>query len=738
MLNKCLLGIVIILLSACGGGGGGDAAPDVSPGPTPPNSQVPPADPVLPEDGISDYEAAESIISTITDVTISSPPVVDFMVTDNYGVAILDLTSSNVRFTIAKLIPNTDGAGTYWQSYINRLKEPAVHPENAPAIQATSESGGELVNNGDGTYQYTFVTDVTNVTSPLAVAYEADLTHRVAIQFSGGPVSNPSYDWVPATGATSSILKKDVVAIESCNKCHEQLALHGGGRVEAKLCVTCHNPGSLEPNSGESVDFKVMIHRIHNGANLPSVQAGGEYVIYGYRDSKHDYSHVEFPQDIRNCTNCHAGSATGSGDNILTSEGDSWNEVPTQAACGSCHDDLDFSLHMGGMEDDQFCLLCHSEIGYLGSVANSHRDLAAEAIPEFKVNILSVSNTAPGEFPVVTYSVTDPTANDAAYDVLNGAEFISPARFVMGIGWDTEEYNNVGNDLLGASYPSTNAISKSTANGDGTFTLVSDIAIPDGSIGPFVAASGSGTVFFEGHLNKDVSGDGDVRTVPLTFAIESFSIDETNGIANERRQVVDIAKCNACHAYKSNHGANRNNDTQGCVGCHNPNNTDRSVREIREASGAPLPGDGKREESIDFKLLIHALHGSGFRETPLEVVGYGGFSVHVFSEEHVQYPGRLANCLTCHNDGTYELPLGSNVRGTTIDTGADIFDPADDTLISPTAAVCSSCHDDTIAKAHMEHNGGDFSATPVSTSIETCEICHGPGGAADLEVVHDL
>jgi OmcA/MtrC family decaheme c-type cytochrome len=259
-------------------------------------------------------------------------------------------------------------------------------------------------------------------------------------------------------------------------------------------------------------------------------------------------------------------------------------------------------------------------------------------------------------------------------------------------------------------------------------------------VAPFVAASGSGTVFFEGHLNKNVAatGEPDVRTVPLTFALESFSIDEAGGVASQRREVVDIAKCNVCHAYKSNHGSNRNNDTQGCVGCHNPKNTDRSVRELREASGAPMPGDGKQEESIDFKRLIHALHGSGFRETPLEVVGYGGFSVHVFDEEHIQYPGNIANCLTCHNDGTYELPLGDNVEGSTIDTGVDIADPADDTMISKTAAVCSSCHDNDIAKAHMEHNGGDFSATPASISTESCVLCHGSGGVADLEVVHDL
>jgi OmcA/MtrC family decaheme c-type cytochrome len=744
MIKKCLAGILIAMLAACDGGGGGSGAPDVEPGPTPPNNPVAPAPPTIPEDEPPDYSIAESLIATITGVTISSPPVVDFQVTDGFGNAIRDLTTDNVRFHIAKLLPAVNGSSSAWQSYINRVKTPEVNPENDPAIQATSERGGELTNNGDGTYVYTFITDVANVTDPVPVAYDPDLTHRVGIQFSGGPPANPTYDWVPATGATSNIESREIVDIRSCNNCHDQLALHGGGRIEAKLCVECHNPYTTEPNSLNTVDFKVMVHKIHRGANLPSVQAGGEYVIYGFRDSEHDYSHIEFPQDIRNCTNCHAGTATGSEGQILTSEGDNWNEVPTQAACGSCHDDVDFDEHMGGLEDDSACLLCHSESGYLGSVAKSHLNLTQEAMASFMVNILSVTNTAPGEFPVVNYSVTNPMDGDSFYDVLGGAEFDSPARFVMGVAWNTAEYDNIGNGGNNASYPDTDAIANSTANGDGTFQLVSEEAVPDGSVAPFIAATGSGAIVFEGHLNKNVATDGseDIRSVPLTFAIEPFSIDEAGGTAQVRREVVSIDSCNACHFIKVNHGGNRANDTQGCVGCHNPKNTDRRVREIRENNGSTLPNDGKREESIDFKTLIHALHASGFREEPLEVVGFGGFSIHVFDEEHVQFPGHLNNCENCHINDSYALPLDENVDASVIDTGADIADPADDIMITPISAVCSSCHDDATAAAHMEQNGGDFSATAASigsgASTETCVICHSPGAVADLEVVHML
>ncbi len=100
--------------------------------------------------------------------------------------------------------------------------------------------------------------------------------------------------------------------------------------------------------------MKVMIHKIHNGPNLPSVQAGTPYQIIGYRQSVHDYSHVEYPQDMRNCVRCHTAETPG---------GSVWMTEPNRDACGSCHDNINWEVagegHPVAQFDDSLCAACH-------------------------------------------------------------------------------------------------------------------------------------------------------------------------------------------------------------------------------------------------------------------------------------------------------------------------------------------------------------------------------------------
>lgn len=706
----------LLFLAGCGGSGDDGAQGPAGPG---------------------TVSTATTLDVEVTGVTIASPPVVDFYIEDQNGIPFTGLNADDIRFTIAQLDPGTNGEPSAWQSYINHTEAAGgVGPGTEDKVQATYEqaSDGTFVNNGDGSYTYTFATDITDVTSPVAIDYDPTLTHRLAMQMEDGvPVTNAVYTWQPSTGATTDITSREIVATDSCNECHNQLAMHGGGRIDTRYCVTCHNPGSADAHSGNTVDFKVLIHKLHMGKSLPSVVAGGSYRIFGYHNSEHDFSDVVFPQDVRNCTKCHDGSDSA------TPDGDNWKHRPSAEACGACHDDVDFATgsgHQGGIVDNSMCSDCHASGGSAGPVADAHRVILAEEAEKYRFNLLGVTNTAPGQLPVITYSVTDPR-DGSTYDVAT-TPALNNGRLTIDLAWSTRagrsDYNNEGTPDAPARAASFSTDPAADANGDGTYTVTSSVAVPAG-------ARGTGAAGLEGYAVYDLNGDGSYghdERVPVKSAVRYFPV--TDATAQERREVVATAKCQACHENLSLHGGNRNDNVEVCVLCHNPNNTDIGVRVT-----------AGEEESIDFKRLIHGIHAAdednhGFREDGLVVYGYRS-SVHDFS--HVRFPGHLNDCETCHTDGTYMLPLDSDVAPSVVDTTAagvnsdpasPDSDPDNDLVITPAAAVCSSCHDKDISQTHMEQHGALFevSRAQASAAVEVCEVCHASGKTGDVAVVHDI
>ncbi len=269
-----LFALVIFGLAACDDGDDGRDGQQGQPGPPGPPAGVAPGN-------------AGEIIAEITNVSIASAPVVDFTLSDENGNPVVGLPASSISFTIAKLVPGTDGNASAWQSYINRSVDPGgAGPGTDTEIQATTESGdsGTLEELSNGIYQYTFATDVANVTDPIAVNFDPNLTHRVGFEIRGFvPVTNPDYTFRPGDNATSGLFTREIVNIDNCNGCHEKLARHGGARFEAQYCVTCHNPGTVDPDSTNTVDFKVMVHKIHRGRDLPSVMMGEDYCFYNSR-----------------------------------------------------------------------------------------------------------------------------------------------------------------------------------------------------------------------------------------------------------------------------------------------------------------------------------------------------------------------------------------------------------------------------------------------------------------------
>ncbi len=132
------------------------------------------------------------------------------------------------------------------------------------------------------------------------------------------------------------------------------------------------------------------------------------------------------------------------------------------------------------------------------------------------------------------------------------------------------------------------------------------------------------------------------------------------------------------------------------------------------------------------------------------ISGFGG-SVNDFTD--VVYPGQINRCDACHLSNTYYPVDDTTVQATTFFTGLSKQSPNATTAGNPIStsanmAVCSACHVDAVTKSHMEQNGGSIAVTKdaegrsipstLAANVETCMVCHGAGGVADVRVVHKL
>jgi OmcA/MtrC family decaheme c-type cytochrome len=731
-----------LLLAGCGGGGDGAAGAQGDPGPA--GSSGPPG----PSSGNGiPVTSAEKINVLITGVAVpdgGGAPTVEFTLRNDLNQGLVGLPAANIRFAIAQLTPGSNGESSEWQSYITR------DDGGVTDAQATTETADDLryTDNGDGTYEYTFASALTAY--PAAPVYDETKTHRLGIEIrtnSGGflpeniPADNAPFDFRPGGG--TPLFTRLIVDNDTCNACHDNLEEHDEARFDVEYCVQCHNPSSIDGNTGNGIDMKRLIHNIHS--------ARADYQIVGNGGTPHDWSTVVWPQDIRNCQTCHDES-----DTVNTPQAGNWRLVANRAACGTCHYDdgdalngkHDYAIEDGihplslAFTDDTSCLICHGpggtvtdpDTGRLVQIPVAHEILEKTAGKSFAFNVETVINTGQGQFPVITFSVTDPESGDAPYNIHTDAPFTTCAdgasRLAISIAWSTTEYSNIGSGNLPGNPVSMNPLAAcggtSTNNGDGTFTVTSPMAVP-------ASASGSLAVTIDGHPAVDVNNDGTAERIAVTNAIRYAAITDPDPVA--RRSVVNIQKCDDCHNQLSVHGNNRTDNPDVCVACHNPMMTDVNQR----GAGDCLADFGADDVTIDFKHMVHGIHAAGKIKKPYDVCGFGN-RTHTYD---FPYPGRLNNCEGCHLADTYYPVDPANVFGTTV----DVNDPAiltDDRVVSPNTSVCSACHIEALDIEHMEQNGGDFMATKaadgslVSAGVETCVVCHGPGRTADVKEMHHV
>jgi OmcA/MtrC family decaheme c-type cytochrome len=614
---------------------------------------------------------------------------VDFKVTDPKGLG-LDRLGVNTPGAVSTsfLIGSIPKGQSQFVSYATRSRTST--DGKTSVIQATSDSGGTYQQVTDGEYIYTFGTKIPT-------SYDPTATHRIGIygnrnltEFDMGTnYADTTFTWVPAGGKPAP---RDVIRTASCNKCHDQLAFHGGSRRSMELCIMCHTPQLPDPN-GPTADFKVMIHKIHAGSALPSVIAGGKYTI-----GSSDWSTVVFPSDVRRCASCHE-STTGA------AQANAWYTNPSRAACGSCHDDVNFATGQNHLNlpqvDDNQCATCHipkGELEFDASIQGAHVLPQESATrPGIVVTLVKVDNGVPGKQPTVTYQLKDFSGTPINANTLS----TSPNKVSLMLAGPTMDYGytSFGSDVTSPGYVSENAAAASKCGNDGTCTYTFTHAIPASAKGTFAVGveARRGLTLLPNTVKQSTTQYGADNKVLY------FSVDGSPVVP--RRQVVDIAKCNQCHTRLSMHGESRN-QTQYCVFCHNPSNTSSS-------------GVG-----IDLPVLVHSIHfGANLAAAGATYkVGSTDFS-------GVRYPamnpqgntGDTTNCEMCHVNGSEAVfPIGKNPVK---DPGA-LMDPA-----PATTAACAACHVQRSAMAHM-------SSQTDPKYGESCDACHASGAAFDVVKMH--
>ncbi len=723
----------------------------------------------------------EGFEAEITSVSIESPPVVDFTLKTANGISAVGLgEAGEVRAMISKLNPAAGGLPENYESYFNTIEEGGAPNVIEKALHAANDRGGELVDNGDGSYTYTFANDPTTGEAiegavAVPVEWEPDLTHAIGLEIrvendDGVDLDppNPVVHIIPSTGADSDMTKA-IAATADCNSCHEKLAFHGNHRQTTPYCQTCHNPYTRDQNGGELVDLAYMTHSIH----ASSVRAGQEttegeysYIVYGFNDSLNDFSEVTYPQSTLYCENCHEAGED-------TPDGDAWLTTATAEACGGCHvaglkasapdATTGLSTYRYAHSPENFpsgfeqpsgtCVNCHGTGLFVDTLeahikgARLERDLGENFVYE----ILRVENSAPGQRPVVRFLVSDPDGNP--YDIVNDPEFGDGASLTVDIAWDTDDYYNEGSGSTGdgsgppgqpVGIPLATLKTDAVRQSNGAYDITSPIAIP-------ADITGNVVVGLEGHPVVAVEGEEEpVEAAPVSIV---FPTDPNGPFRGEGRpELVDQESCNNCHEFLAFHGNNRNNNAQQCILCHTADATDVRRRQLAGVDwNNPDPTDGRGEQSVAMGYMLHSLHRSnivlyGFAFVP--GVGVSG-GPNDFTE--VTYPGELANCNACHVDDSY-YGARSTARAITVGTGADRAISADDEAITPTTAACYACHTDDNSAAHMLSNGGYIADGDPATveavlkgdlgsnaaTTESCGTCHGQGRIADVGVAHGL
>ncbi|HAY94028.1 OmcA/MtrC family decaheme c-type cytochrome, partial [Shewanella sp.] len=381
---------VTMALAGCGGSDGNDGNPGE------PGGEPAPAIQTL------NFTFDKSVVT-------NGIPSVEFTVTNENDLPVVGL--QKMRFAAAQLIPQgATGAGnaSQWQYFGDETCD----------VAATCP--GTFVDKKNGNYSYTFS---MNLTANTKVTYNEQLAQRVLIRAYNTPLpdgtqvpnSNAFVDFTADTGAVPTYSRK-IVATESCNTCHQDLAnvKHGGAYSDVNYCATCHTAGKV----GVGKEFNVLVHAKHKDVKFESSGGRGS---------------------LESCQSCHT-------ENEATPDWTNWSRIPTAASCGSCHSTVDFAAGKGHSQqlDNSNCIACHNS-DWTAELHTSKTTATKNLINQYGIETSSTINT---ETKAATISIQVVDASGAAVDLKTILPKVQRLEVITNVGPNNVTLGYSGKDSI--------------------------------------------------------------------------------------------------------------------------------------------------------------------------------------------------------------------------------------------------------------------------------------------------
>ncbi|MGE4498070.1 MAG: OmcA/MtrC family decaheme c-type cytochrome [Deferribacterales bacterium] len=590
---------------------------------------------------------------------------------------------------------------------------------------------------------------------------------------------------------------RDLVSDAACMNCHGDNIFREGKATAVNLdgelsestrtyhrttvgvaaCVVCHentDPGHPRTN------LDIYVHKIHSSHGMPA-GIGDDNTTEGVARVKDSFNYsVSYPYvaaGTKDCTACHD---TDEKIAAVTA-----NTNFTYDMCMSCHKNWDswtdtqasgtLDFHRGITEDNKdetanLCVTCHTG-GAAPTFAQIHSgyDVLRETGKDFRYVIDEIRVTDPvlGTLEIDWY-IENP-ADGTKYD-LSPVAVTDPGDVMftgvsMYLAYGTkDDWTNQGLGTNAGQPSTTNLITAGQRTAAGAGIATTTATIPAGVLA--VVDNVKGAVVIQGRPTL-MTEDG-TTTPNVPGIVKAFNFD--GSAAEERRTVVDTEKCLACHGTLAFHGGSRVMSVELCTVCHNPNLTDKQYRDAWavDVNGAALfeAGvgsasilDGKVEESSDLRYMLHRIHSVTQNDDPYVLfrgTSGGGSGIYMFygptmpanfentygigpwNTNHITYPRDAKDCEACHNAGTYEVPDQTKAVALTIGEGASRTTHADDVVVGPAQASCTSCHtgeisDATSLNAHASSFGYNGAYDKTNPGVaESCATCH-----SDVAAIHE-